>query len=236
VAKWADDHDTRACAWFQEQGINAAVGIVGRAIQTVARENPVHPVRDYLNGLGWDRTPRLDTWLARYLGADDSLYARAVGSRFLTSAVARIFEAGCQADHMLILEGPQGRLKSSALRAMADPWFTDPISNVGSKDAAMETAGVWLIEMSELDALTRAGNSAIKSFLTRRHDRYRPPYGTHVIERPRQCVFAGTINPAGGYLKDPTGTRRFWPVACNTVDLDALVRDRDRLWAEALVR
>jgi predicted P-loop ATPase len=79
---------------------------------------------------------------------------------------------------------------------------------------------VWLIEMSELDALTRAGNSAIKSFLTRRHDRYRPPYGTHVIERPRQCVFAGTINPAGGYLKDPTGTRRFWPVACNTVDLD----------------
>ena len=236
VAKWADDHDTRACAWFQEQGINAAVGIVGRAIQTVARENPVHPVRDYLNGLRWDRTPRLDTWLVRYLGAEDSLYARAVGSRFLTSAVARIFEAGCQADHMLILEGPQGRLKSSALRAMADPWFTDRISNVGSKDAAMETAGVWLIEMSELDALTRAGNSAIKSFLTRRHDRYRPPYGTHVMERPRQCVFAGTINPAGGYLKDPTGTRRFWPVACNTVDLDALVRDRDRLWAEALVR
>jgi predicted P-loop ATPase len=55
----------------------------------------------------------------------------------------------------------------------------------------------------------KATSSAIKSFLTRRHDRFRPPYGKHTIRLPRQCVFAGTINPtAGGYLKDPTGARR----------------------------
>ena len=156
---------------------------------------------------------------------------------FPISAVARVFDPGCQVDHMLILEGPQGILKSSALRALAGaPWFTDRLSNLGSKDSSMEVAGEWFIEMSELDALTRATNSAIKSFITRRNERFRPPYGKHVVERPRQCVFVGSINPIGGYLRDPTGARRFWPVACGVIDLEALVRDRDQLWAEVVVR
>ena len=210
--------------------------MVGRGIQTVARENPFHPVRDYLNALNWDGTPRLDIWLPTYLGVEDSQYVRAIGSRFLISAVARVFNPGCQVDHMLILEGPQGILKSSALQVLAGSWFTDRISRLGGKDSSMEVAGVWLIEMSELDALTKATNSAIKSFVTRRHDRFRPPYGKHVVDQPRQCVFTGSINPTGGYLKDPTGARRFWPVTCGVIDLEALVRDRDQLWAEAVVR
>jgi predicted P-loop ATPase len=119
---------------------------------------------------------------------------------------------------------------------LAGSWFTDRISRLGGKDASMEVAGVWMIEMSELDALTKATNSAIKSFVTRRDDRFRPPYGKHVVDQPRQCVFTGSINPTGGYLKDPTGARRFWPVTCGVIDLEALIRDRDQLWAEAVVR
>jgi putative DNA primase/helicase len=236
INQWLDQHETEATAWFQRQGINAAVGVVGRAIQRAARQSPFHPVRDYLDGLTWDRTPRLDTWLTTYLGVEESEYVRAVGPRYLISAVARIFQPGCQVDHMLILEGSQGVLKSSALRVLAEPWFTDRLSTVGTKDAAMEVAGVWLIELSELDALTRAGTSAIKSFVTRRHDRLRPPYGKHVTDHPRQCLFAGTINPEGGYLKDPTGARRFWPVACGVVDLQSLERARGQIWAEAVHR
>ena len=236
VKRWADEHDVRACEWMQEQDI-PALGVVGRAIQSVARETRVHPVRDYLNALKWDGTPRLDTWLTPYLGVKDTPYSRAVGPRFLISAVARIFEPGCQADHMLILEGPQGVLKSTALRALAGTaWFTDRMSNLGGKDAAMEVAGVWLIEMAELDALTKASNSATKAFVTRRNDRFRPPYGRHLVDQPRQCVFAGTINPNGGYLTDPTGARRFWPVTCGVIDREALGCDRDQLWAEAVVR
>ena len=235
VEQWRDYEDSRAIEWFQEHEIAAPTGVVGRGIQTVAREHPFHPVRNYLEALNWDGTPRLDTWLATYLGVADSRYVRAIGSRFLISAVARVLEPGCQVDHMLILEGPQGILKSSALRALADPWFTDRISNLGSKDSSMEVAGVWVIEMSELDALTKATNSAIKSFVTRRHDRFRPPYGKHLVDQPRQCVFAGSTN-ATGYLKDPTGARRFWPVACGVIDRKGLERDRDQLWAEAVVR
>ena len=156
----------------------------------------------------------------------------------LISAVARISRPGCKVDYVLVLEGPQGRQKSEALRTLAknNSWFTDGLSHVASKDAALEIAGVWIVEIAEMDALTKATSSAIKAFLTRRRDRFRPPYGKHTINLPRQCVFAVTINPtAGGYLKDPTGARRFWPVACHgVIDCHGLEKVRDQLWAEAV--
>jgi len=237
---WTDHHESLMRVWFQHEDINATLGDVGRAVQTAAKHNCFHPVREYLDTLTWDGTPRIDSWLSTYLHAADTEYARAVGPRFLISAVARIYQPGCKVDHMPVLEGPQGKLKSETLRTLAvrDGWFTDRLSHVASKDAAQEVAGIWLAEFAEMDALTRATNSAAKSFITRRHDRFRPHYGKHPITLSRQCVFAGTINPVvGGYLKDPTGARRFWPVACQgMIDRDGIERDRDQIWAEARVR
>jgi predicted P-loop ATPase len=235
-----DHHESQVCIWFQGEDINAKLGDLGRAIQAAARNNPFHPVRRYLDALQWDGTPRLDTWLITHCHADDTVYVRAVGRRFPISAVARIYQPGCKVDHMPILEGSQGKQKSEAIRTLAvkDAWFTDRLSHVSSKDAAIEMGGVWLVEVAEMDALTRASSSAQKGFISRRIDRFRPPYGKHTIPLQRQCVFAGTINPpVGGYLKDPTGARRFCPVACHgMIDLDGIERDRNQLWAEAVHR
>jgi hypothetical protein len=201
-APWTDHYETLTRAWFQGEQIKPAAGDVGRAVQAAARHNPFHPVKDYFDALVWDGASRLDTWLVDYFRADDSSYARAVGPRFLISAVARIFQPGCQVDHVIILEGPQGKKKSEALRTLAvrPEWFADRLSNLASKDAVLETAGVLLIEIAETDALTKATPSTIKSFLSRRYDRVRPPYGKHPIRLPRQCIFAASINPpVGGY-------------------------------------
>jgi predicted P-loop ATPase len=226
--------------WFQREEIFPALGDVGRAVQAAARGNSFHPVRDHFAALVWDGRPRLETWLIDYLHAEDSAYIRAVGPCILIAGVARIQEPGCQVDYVPIFEGPQGRFKSKALRTLAirEEWFTDRLSHVGGKDAALETAGVLLVEIAEMEALTRASSAAIKSFITRRFDRFRPPYGKHIKRELRQCVFMGTINPpAGGYLKDATGARRFWPIACEgMIDIEGLVRDRDQLWAEAVVQ
>ena len=178
---------------------------------------------------------RPDLWLTAYLGAADTEYPRAVGSRWLISAVARIFQPGAKADCCLILEGPQGIRKSTALRTLAGEYFTDELADLGSKDAAMQTRGAWIIELSELDSLSHSEVARIKAFMSRTTDRFRPPYGMRLVESPRQCVFAGTVNHST-YLRDETGGRRFWPLACGRIDVDALACDRDQLWAEAKAR
>jgi predicted P-loop ATPase len=149
--------------------------------------------------------------------------------------VARIYQPGAKADCVLILEGKQGSLKSTLLSTIAGPWFTDEIADLGSKDASIQTRGVWVIEIAELDSMSRGAVGRIKAFMSRPTDRFRPPYGKRLIESPRQCVFAGSVNHTT-YLRDETGGRRFWPVACTRILLDDLRRDRNQLWAETVVR
>ena len=234
-ASWTDQEDRLTTIWLQKQGIYAKLDIAGQAIQTAALDSVFHPVREWLDGLAWDGTKRIDKWLGLYLEVRDSTYASAVGARFLTSCVARIYRPGCKVDTCLILEGPQGKGKSRALRALAQPYFTDEIADLGSKDAALQTRGVWVIEIAELDSMSRSEIGRVKAFMSRETDRFRPPYGKHLIDSPRQCVFAGSVNH-DSYLRDETGGRRFWPVRCGHIRLEELARDRDQLWAEAVAR
>lgn len=203
----------------------------------VARQHRVHAVRDYLARLRWDGAPRLDLWLHRHLGVRDVPLTRAFASKFLIGAVARARQPGAKVDHMLILEGDQGLFKSSALEALmpATELFTDDLGESLGKDAAERIAGKWLVEVAELDAMGKAEVTRIKSFITRRVDRFRPAYGRWAVDSQRQCVFAGTTN-ADVYLKDETGGRRFWPVRIGAVDLDGIRRERDQIWAEAVAR
>jgi predicted P-loop ATPase len=187
-----------------------------------------------LASLQHDGRPRLNTWLSTCLGADQTAYNETVGRAMLIAAVARIFQPGCKVDTVPIFEGAQGARKSTAVKALFDPWFSDELADLGSKDAAMQTRGVWGIEVSELDAMSRMEASRIKAFITRTTDRFRPPYGSRIIESPRSCVFWGTTN-SDGYLKDETGGRRFWPVKIGRINVDLLHEQRDQLWAEAVV-
>ena len=190
---------------------------------------------EWMGSLKWDGKKRIDTWLTYYAGAADSEYTRTVGRKFLISSVARGLDPGCKCDTMLVLEGPQGLKKSSLVRVLAgDEWFSDQVGDVTNKDSSQLIQGVWIMEIPEMDKFSRAEANAVKDFLTRRFDRYRPPYGRNVVRRERRCVFFGTINPDGtGYLKDTTGNRRYWPVVVSSIDVDGVAADREQMWAEA---
>ena len=234
TVQWSDQHDVALTVWLHHQGIMVGSDIAGKAVQRVAREYPFHPVREYLDGLTWDGMPRMDNWLIEYCRVSASNYAAAVGSAWLLSAVARIFRPGCKADCCLILEGEQGIRKSTALKILAGEWFTDELADMGSKDSSLQTQGVWIVEISELDAFRRSDVARIKAFMSRSTNRFRPPYGRHPIEFPRQCIFAASTNKET-YFEDETGNRRFWPVRCHEdILIDDLARDRNQIWAEAM--
>jgi predicted P-loop ATPase len=229
---WSSHDDLLTAEWLQHNGISVNTATAAQAVEAVARDRSFHPVHNYLSSLQHDGSARLDTWLSTCLGAEQTTYNATVGRAMLVAAVARIDRPGCKVDSVPIFEGAQGARKSTAVKALFDPWFSDELAELGSKDAAMQTRGVWGIEVSELDAMTRTEVSRIKAFITRTTDRFRPPYGSRIIESPRSCVFWGTTN-SDGYLKDETGGRRFWPVKIGKINIDLLQKMRDQLWAEA---
>jgi Virulence-associated protein E/Bifunctional DNA primase/polymerase, N-terminal len=207
---------------------------VHAACVAAAHVTPTHPVRAYLEGLVWDRVPRLALWLQTYLHAPDAPTTTAIGTWTLIAAVARIYQPGCKADHVLILEGPQAAGKSEAIRVLGGPWYHPQLPNLLGERPGQELQGRWLIEIGELDAFHGIAVSRVKDFVSRPVDIYRPSYGRCSVTRPRQCIFIGTTNE-DTYLRDPTGGRRFWPVATGAIRLEALRADRDQLWAEAVV-
>ena len=204
------------------------------AAETLAIQNPFHPIRDYLDSLRWDGEPRLDRWMTTYLGAEDTPLNTAIGRVMLIAAVRRVRDPGIKFDTILVLEGEQGVGKSSAIRVLArSENFSDQnILTLDPKTQMELLEGIWIYELCELEGLSRAETSKVKAFASRSVDQGRPAYGRFKETRPRQCVFIGTTNE-DKYLRDMTGNRRFWPVTAGKIDLEALQRDRDQLFAEA---
>jgi len=233
--------DVLVANWIQRSsygqlGLQPKAQTVAQQILAVAKRNSYDPVADYLAGLVWDGKPRLDEMLAVYFGAQgEPGYLSAVGSKFAISAVARALRPGCKVDTVLILEGPQGLRKSTAFRILGGQYFSDAAIDVNNKDSAMLASSFWFIELAELSTFRKSEDQALKAFISRTEDTYRPPYGRTNVKTPRRCVFVGTTND-DDYLRDPTGHRRFWPVKCTRIDTDTLTRDREQIWAEAVVR
>lgn len=236
--EWTREDDLELGLWLaqHERFLVKGEGTLTAGVGMAAMRNKFHPVRDYLNRLPkWDGVPRLDVWLEECLGAKAGSpeYLPLVGRVFILGMVYRVMQPGCQWDYMIIFEGAQGKGKSSALRVLGEPWYSDTHLQVGDKDAYMQLEGVWLYEIGEMDSFNRSEATAVKAFVTTRFDRFRPPYERRLLNQPRQVAFGGSTNQ-GEYIKDPTGARRFWPVRTCRIDLEKLRAWRDQLFAEAL--
>ena len=239
-AEWADTDDSGVYHYLEHTyRVPPPVRSVADALALTRQDNAFHPVREYLLGLDWDGTPRLDRLLVDTLGAEDTPYIQAVGRKLAVSAVSRVMQPGCKADHVPMFIGPQGLGKSTLVAILGGPWASDSLDTVEGKDAYEQLRGTWIIELAELNPTRRADIEAVKHFISKPADRYREAYGHHVRNFPRQCVFVGSTNNWTPLL-DRTGNRRFWPVAVRDTGrgvaewVPRLIETRDQLWAEAL--
>lgn len=212
------------------------------AIETVAMANPFHPVRDYLEGVTWDGTPRIDKWLIFAIGETPETltplkreYLALVGRFWLLGMVNRVMDPGCKFDYCPVLEGPGGLGKSTMPEVLASaPWFSDTHFDVSrGKEGQEQVQGLWIYEIAELANFGKSDVELIKAFITAKVDRYRPSYGRVVESYPRQCLLVGTTNQ-NTYLRDRTGNRRFWPIPVRQrINNPWLRKMRDQLLAEA---
>jgi predicted P-loop ATPase len=205
---------------------------IADALRQLCLENSFDPVVDYLNALQWDELPRLDRWLVTYMGADDSELNHEFGRISLIAAVRRARSPGCKFDPIIVLEGPMGTNKSMSIEILAGQENFSDQSILGVRDREQQEllAGIWLFEIAELSNIRKTEVEHIKAFASRTHDRARPAYGRHRVDQPRRCVLFATTNNHE-YLKE--ADRRFWPLKTKEIDIEALKRDRDQLWAEA---
>jgi len=245
----SDDDFVHGVSWFNRNGFpRAGKDTIVDCMEAVAKETVLSPVRHYLEGLeargSWDRSYRLPQLFQEYFGSIENEdvpgahpdYLAVIGVKFMIAAVARALRPGCKVDTMLVLEGPQGAGKSSAARVLAsETYFSDNLPPMSTKDASDHIRGKWIIEVGELSAMQKTEIESTKAFISRQDEKFRPAYRRKEITYLRRCVFIGTTNQ-DTYLRDETGNRRFWPVAVGKIDLNALKRDRDLLWAEALYR
>ena len=222
-------------------GFEPAKDVAFDTAYAVARERPVHPVRDWLRSLEWDGRARLGELLPRYFGVP----VEAVGPNcrerlehaarvLMIGAVARVERPGCRVDTVVVLHGPQGFRKSTSMGALAGPeWFLDAHLDLKNKDTPMLLRGKWICELAELSAIRGRDVETVRAFISRPVDNYRAPYARIVREQPRQIVFVGTSNDLHPF-GDRMGNRRFVSVLVRHHGMpDALARDRAQLWAEA---
>lgn len=247
---WVDNDDYECSIWLQEHHLYLGTAFVRQNVDGIANRYGFHPVMNFFASLGgtdpqtstWDGQPRLgddniSSWLTYYCGCKDTPLVRAVGTRWMISAIARIFQPGCQVDCVLILEGKTGIGKSSVFRILGGDWYTNAVAGLGTDTAKEQIIGIWIVELDELDALTRVSDwTGVLSFVSTGTDHFRLKYGRRSGDFPRQCVFGGTTE-RDTWQREFVGYRRWWPAKCGPrIDLEALREDRDQLWAEALVR
>jgi len=240
---WNDTDLACAKLYFERTyGIWSPTKFKDALLGVVSVERLYHPVKEYLSGLAWDGTERLDTLLVDYLGADDTPYVRAVTRKTLVAAVARIYRPGVKFDSILVLNGAQGIGKSTLFARLGGQWYSDSlaISDMKDKTASEKLQGYWLLELGELAGLKKVDVETVKSFITRTDDKYRQSYGLTVESHPRSCIIVGTTNSDGGFLRDVTGNRRFWPVRVTGHGRwrawELTLNNVDQIWAEASER
>lgn len=235
---WTDTDDAGVSWYLEDRYSITGRDKISMALMLVSEQHKFNEVKDYLDSLHWDGVPRVATVFRDYLGARENAYVEAAARKSFAAGVARVMSPGCKYDYVPVFIGPQGIGKTTFLRTIGHGWHSDSLQSFSGKEAAELIQGIWINEIGEMSGYSKSEDNVTKQFLSRCDDVYRQPYGRHTGRYPRKGIFFGTCNDHD-FLKDPTGSRRFWPIDTGTTTAKKdiwkdLPGEVDQLWAEAV--
>lgn len=208
--------------------------VVHECIQSIARGNSRSPFLEYVQAQTWDGTERLDTWMQRLWGVEDTPYAREVSAKWLIGAVARMDHPGTKLDWMMIVIGPQGTGKTTMPSVLFKGLNRTLYGDHDHKDLHMLLHSGLCVGFDELDSFGKKESSNLKAMVTTHEDAFRPPYGASVEIFPRRFTLYGCGNRYEFLQHDPSGYRRYAILeVAKLLDFSGLEAERDQLWAEA---
>ena len=225
---------------FDDRNIQASKELAIDTLVAVSRRRPYHPVKEYLEKLEGAEILDDDAWtnIAQFtLKPSATELDNTLLRKWLVSAVARIYEPACPADFMHVLVGGQGLGKTHFYKILAgDEWYAEGfMGDPDNKDSYQILHSKWITELGEVDGMTGGkAETAMKNFITRKSDNMRVPYGKNSEDFDRRFVFCATSNSKEGFLRDPTGNRRFVILEIEKpVDIELVKKWRDLIWARA---
>ena len=244
IKSWTDTEDAISRNYIEENYKLFSVQKHTDALRILFRQREYNPIVDLIETLDWDGQNRIEQFLTKWMGAEDTDYIHEVSRLIFAGGINRLYNPGCKFDDVPVLVGTkQGEGKSTLIRwlAMNEQWFSE-VKKVDGADSIEQLFGAWICEIPELSAFKKADDvESIKAFVTRTKDKYRKPYDKAPVEYPRRCVFIGTTN-SRQFLSDKTGNRRFYPVICQSSGYDLFDHEKEcrayieQCWAEAKVR
>ena len=216
IRNWTDVDD----AWLlneieKEYGIHEPRKCVA-ALNCCIENIKYHPIKMLIEEKPWDGVPRIDEFLVKYMGCDDDDYSIQVARMIFYGGIARLYNPGCKFDYMPILIGEQGTGKSTIVNWLnIHPKFFREIVTIEGKDGYDILRYGWICEFPELLAMVKhQTNEAMKAYVTRQVDSFRPAYGRNYVDIPRHCMFIGTTNTYE-FLTD-NDNRRYLPIVVHT--------------------
>ncbi len=225
------DVDKQYRMTFTKDDVLTTLGIIARELNTY------HPIKRMIESKEWDKEQRAETLFIDYLGAENNEYTRTVAKKWLVGSVARIYQPGVKFELVPILQGKQGKGKSTMADKLGGEFFIDSLKSLGkTKDDFQLLIGAWIVELAELASLNATETENTKSFISARSDKIRLPYERITNDFKRTCVFIGTTNSTE-YLNDLTGARRFFPIPLDNEPTLSIFDIEDstiqQVWAEA---
>lgn len=218
-----------------EIGLNSiSKEAVYSAVLHYANTNSYDEAKDWADSLVWDGVERLNTWVIESTGVEKTKYHMAVGAQWIFNAVKRIYIAGAQFDHVLMLVGGQGIGKTSFFRIIGGEWYKSYTGAMDNKDFYLALRGALIVDLDEGASLSKAESIKMKSIITETHDEFRAPYDRVMKKYPRRFVFSLSTNDAEPF-KDVTGNRRYWVIdVTKKINFVWLQENRDQIFAEAV--